>query len=303
MAAGAEVTLYGTVRKPDIRKTWKSRRPIAEAWLEDASGKIKMMWFSQPYIAKTLHDGMVVKVSGRVAGTDTKIYLANPSIDKTPIAPETVHDNLFVEGTEPEEKKLYPIYPESQGVSSLWFLHVLKRVFEAKAHEGIEDPIPKDILEHYKLPSLSAALVFMHAPQKLSDSAAARKRFAFEEIFALQLVMQQRRRALLAEKALSVTVDRRALGDFVASFPFPATLSAVSGAIETIVSDFEKTHPMLRLLEGDVGSGKNRGRGGDRVPGGDLDALGPDRGHAPSRLPLPHRDSREATFLDLRVLF
>ena len=126
VAAGAEVTLYGTIRKPDVRKTWKSRRPIAEAWLEDASGKIKMMWFSQPYIAKTLHDGMVVKVSGRVGGTGTKIYLANPEIDRTPVAPETVHDNLFVAGTEPEEKTLYPIYPESQGVSSLWFLHALK---------------------------------------------------------------------------------------------------------------------------------------------------------------------------------
>ena len=73
ITAGAEVTLYGTVRKPDIRKTWKSRRPIAEAYLEDASGKIKMMWFSQPYIAKTLHDGMVVKVSGKVAGTGAKV--------------------------------------------------------------------------------------------------------------------------------------------------------------------------------------------------------------------------------------
>ena len=52
--AGTEVTLYGTVRKPDVRKTWKSRRPIAEAWLEDNSGKIKMMWFSQPYIAKSI---------------------------------------------------------------------------------------------------------------------------------------------------------------------------------------------------------------------------------------------------------
>ena len=78
ISAGSEVTLYGTVRKPDIRRTWKSRRPIAEAYLEDASGKIKMMWFSQPYIAKTLHDGMVVKVSGRVAGEGAKIYLANP---------------------------------------------------------------------------------------------------------------------------------------------------------------------------------------------------------------------------------
>ena len=255
ITAGAEVTLYGTVRKPDIRKTWKSRRPIAEAYLEDASGKIKMMWFSQPYIAKTLSDGMVVKVSGRVGGTGTKIYLANPEIDKTPLAPDAVHDTLFAAGNEPEDKTLYPIYPESKGVSSLWFLHALKRVFETGVHEHLEDPIPKEILERYKLPSLSSAVVFMHAPQKLSDSAAARKRFAFEEIFALQIVMQQRRRALLSEKALPVTVDRKKLADFIASFPFPAT-DAQMRAINTIVENFEQTHPMLRLLEGDVGSGK-----------------------------------------------
>lgn len=255
VAAGSEVTLYGTVRKPDIRKTWKSRRPIAEAWLHDSSGKIKMMWFSQPYIAKSLHDGMVVKVSGKVAGAGAKIYLANPIIDRTPVNPETVHENLFVAGAEIPSEELYPIYPESQGVSSLWFLHALKKVFEAKAHEKIIDPIPSDILAKYNLPSLSSAIVFIHSPKKLSDSAAARKRFAFEEVFALQIVMQQRRRALLAEEALPVAVNRGALKDFVASFPFPAT-EAQTRAIEAIVSDFEKSHPMLRLLEGDVGSGK-----------------------------------------------
>ncbi|NNM83943.1 ATP-dependent DNA helicase RecG [Candidatus Parcubacteria bacterium] len=255
VAAGADVTLYGTVRKPDVRKTWKSRRPLAEAYLEDASGKIKLMWFSQPYIAKSLHDGMVVKVSGRVGGTGTKLYLANPEIDKSPMAAEAAHDTLFAAGAKLEDKALYPIYSESQGISSLWFLHALKRVFETKAHEHLEDPIPKEILARYNLPSLSAALVFMHAPQKLSDSTAARKRFAFEEIFALQIVMQRRRRMLLSEKALSVTVNREALASFVASFPFPAT-AAQTRAIETIVADFEKTHPMLRLLEGDVGSGK-----------------------------------------------
>jgi ATP-dependent DNA helicase RecG len=158
VAAGAEVTLYGTVRKPDIRKTWKSRRPIAEAWLEDASGKIKMMWFSQPYIAKTLHDGMVVKVSGRVAGEGAKIYLANPAIEKTPVMPENT-DSLFVSSSPTAycllPTALYPVYPESQGISSLWFLHAMKRVFEAGAHEHIEDPIPADILARYKLPSLA----------------------------------------------------------------------------------------------------------------------------------------------------
>lgn len=254
-APGTELTLYGTVRKPEVRKTWKSRRPIAEAWLEDASGKMKMMWFSQPYIAKALHDGMVVKVSGRVAGAGAKMYLANPAIDKTPMAPEEIHDSLFTKGAEVEGDELYPIYPESQGVSSLWFLHALKRIFEGHVHEGLADPIPSEIRARYKLPNLSAALVFMHAPRRLADSTAARKRFAFEEVFALQVAMQQRRRALLAEKALPVAVNRSALSDFIASFPFPATAAQLR-AIDAIAGDFEKPHPMLRLLEGDVGSGK-----------------------------------------------
>ncbi|MDD2657913.1 MAG: ATP-dependent DNA helicase RecG [Candidatus Pacebacteria bacterium] len=260
IAAGAEVTLYGTVRKPDIRKTWKSRRPVAEAWLEDASGKIKMMWFSQPYIAKTLHDGMVVKVSGKVAGAGAKIYLANPAIDKSPVAPDAVHDSLFQQGRTLQQGStldaaLYPIYPESQGVSSLWLMHAVRKVFETGAHERLEDPIPADILARYKLPLLSSALVFIHAPQKQSDADAARKRFAFEEVFALQVVMQKRRQTLLREKALPVAIDRSKLADFIASFPFPAT-KAQMHAIDTIVADFEKSHPMLRLLEGDVGSGK-----------------------------------------------
>lgn len=259
VAAGAEVTLYGTVRKPDIRKTWKSRRPIAEAWLEDASGKIKMMWFSQPYIAKSLHDGMVVKVSGRVASAGAKMYLANPEIDKSPLAPDSVHESLFNQEVRTSDvlTSLYPIYPESMGVSSLWFLHAIKKVFSAGGGfaSGGEDPIPAEILARYKLPSLAAALVFIHAPQKLADATAARKRFAFEEVFALQIALQQRRQTLLKEKALPVAVDRAKLADFVASFPFPAT-KAQTHAIEAIVADFERPHPMLRLLEGDVGSGK-----------------------------------------------
>jgi ATP-dependent DNA helicase RecG len=265
VSAGSEVTLYGTVRKPDIRKTWKSRRPIAEAWLEDASGKIKMMWFSQPYIAKSLHDGMVVKVSGKVAGEGAKIYLANPEIDKSPINPEEIHDSLFNQASRGGSSRergvtsaladLYPIYSESKGVSSLWLMHAVRKVFETGVHEKLEDPIPADILARYKLPSLSAALVFIHAPRVMPDAEAARKRFAFEEVFALQVVMQERRRAHLREEALPVAVNRKALTDFIASFPFPAT-KAQMDAIEAITADFEKPHPMLRLLEGDVGSGK-----------------------------------------------
>lgn len=255
VAVGAEVTLYGTIRKPTTRKAWKSRRPIAEATLEDASGHIKIIWFSQPYIAKSLSDGMVVKATGRIAGTAEKIYLANPEIERTPIKPEDVHDTLFSDATEAYDQTLYPVYSESKGISSLWIYHAIKKCFGAGVHEHIEDAIPSELLERYNLPTLATALVWIHLPRTLENSTSARKRFAFEEVFAIQLVMAQRRLMSAQEKSLPVTVDRSALADFVASFPFPIT-RAQQNTIDVIVNDFEKTHPMMRLLEGDVGSGK-----------------------------------------------
>src|SRR3989344_4179521 len=183
---GTDVTLYGTVRKPETRKAWKSRRPIAEAWLEDASGRIKMMWFNQPYIAKSLTDGMVVRASGKVTGDGAKRYLANPDLDRTPVRSEDLHDSLFANATAEDEHALYAIYPESKGISSLWFLHAAKRLFAGGLHESTPDPIPKEILERYNLPSLSTALIWMHAPKKLEEAQVARKRFAFVEVFAIQ---------------------------------------------------------------------------------------------------------------------
>ncbi|MDP2594079.1 MAG: ATP-dependent DNA helicase RecG [bacterium] len=252
-APGAEVTFYGTIKKPEAKKSWKSRRPMGQATLEDASGKIKLMWFNQPYIAKSLADGMQAKVTGRVTGNEKAPYIANPTIE--PTRGEVAHDSLFTEGEEPDAMTLYPIYPESQGVSSLWFLHALKRIFAAHAHEAIADPIPSDILARYKLPGLTDALIYIHVPRRMADAQAAKKRFAFEEIFALQLALAKRRHEARTKAALPVAVDREALEDFVGSFPFPAT-GAQTRAIDEIVSDFERAHPMLRLLEGDVGSGK-----------------------------------------------
>jgi ATP-dependent DNA helicase RecG len=131
----------------------------------------------------------------------------------------------------------------------------LRRLFELKAHEAVEDPIPAGILKQYNLPTLATALIWMHAPQKAPDATAAKKRFAFEEVFAIQLATQMRRAASEKERALPIETDRDALRSFMDSFPFPAT-EAQERSIERIAADFEKGHPMRRLLEGDVGSGK-----------------------------------------------
>lgn len=252
---GTDVTLYGTIRKPEAKKAWKSKRPMAEAWLEDASGRIKLRWFSQPYMAKMLTDGMVVKASGKVTGTDSSRYLANPEIDKSEVNPDAVHDNLFVDTELPEADQLFPIYPESKGVSSLWFTHAVKKVLAEKVHEQSADPFPSDLLKKYNLPTLSTALVWVHTPRKQPDADAAKKRFAFEEIFAFQLAMARERARSREEVALPVEVDRVALNSFIDSFPFPST-NAQKRAMESVITDFENSYPMRRLLEGDVGSGK-----------------------------------------------
>jgi ATP-dependent DNA helicase RecG len=119
----------------------------------------------------------------------------------------------------------------------------------------IEDPIPAEILERYNLPSLATALVWIHAPKKDTDAQAARKRFAFQEVFTIQLAIAKERALAVQEKSLPVTIDRKSLASFIKSFPFPPT-GAQTRAIESVVTDFENAHPMRRLLEGDVGSGK-----------------------------------------------
>lgn len=252
---GTEVTLYGTLRKPEAKKSWKTKRVMAEAWLEDSSGRIKLRWFAQPYIAKMYADGMVVKISGKVTGSPEKLYIANPSVEKSAVGSEEVHDNLFTHAELPDADTLYPVYPETKGISSLWFTHAVKKLVAGSVHEKIPDPIPEEILKRYNLPTLSTALVWMHLPKKKSDSESARKRFAFEEVFALQLAMKQERALSEREDALPVDVNRPLLEAFIASFPFPPT-GAQSRTIEDIVKNFESSHPMRRLLEGDVGSGK-----------------------------------------------
>ncbi|HVW82571.1 MAG TPA: ATP-dependent DNA helicase RecG [Candidatus Paceibacterota bacterium] len=255
VAPGASATLYGVIRKPEARKSWKSRRPLAEAWLEDASGRIKLMWFSQPYIAKSLREGMAVKVSGRVAGSGSGAYLANPEVDRAPIDPEEAHASLFSPAPGPAPAPaVFPVYPESEGISSLWFFHAIGKTLKALAG-ALADPLPPELLRRYRLPAFENALIYIHRPRRAGDAAAARKRFAFEQILALTLALEERRRTVRATRALELAPGAGLLEAFVASFPFPPT-RAQRRAIAAIARDLARPVPMLRLLEGDVGSGK-----------------------------------------------
>jgi ATP-dependent DNA helicase RecG len=183
----------------------------------------------------------------------SSLYFSNPKIEKIGKLPIGVGDSLF--GEDGESHTLYPVYAESRGVTSNWMYHAVQKIFKSGILESIEDPLPKEILEKYNLPGLRTALIWAHTPLKKDQAEVARKRFAFEEIFFIQLEKQAARREYEKNPSFSVEASNEAVGEFVKRFPFPAT-EAQNRAIESIVDDMKRGKAMSRLLEGDVGSGK-----------------------------------------------
>lgn len=252
---GQEAVVYGQLSGLKSRKAWRTKKPIAEGFIEDGSAKIKIMWFNQPYLAKMYSDGMYVKVAGKVTGSEGKLYIANPEVEKLDSLPVDRHDSIF-KGTDAEvDDTIYPVYRESKGVTSKWFYHTVLKCFEKDILENLHDPIPKAILEKYHLPELHTALVWIHSPKKAEHAESARKRFAFEEVFYIQVQNALNRAAANAATTYQFKTTKAHIKEFTDRFPFKLTNSQ-NNSIEEILKSFSGNHAMSRLLEGDVGSGK-----------------------------------------------
>ena len=252
LSPGDEATVYGKVSKLKTKKAYKTKIPMAEGEIEDLSGKIKITWFNQAYLAKMLKNGEMVKLTGRVTEGKYGIYLANPESEKIPDLPIDSHENLFGSSA---TGLSFPVYRESRGITSKWFYHSILKIFKEKTLDGMEDYIPEDILKKYNLPTLKTALVWAHMPKNMKDAESARKRFAFEEVFCIQLERQRDRHEYHQNKSYQSKEDIEDRKEFISRFPFPLT-SAQERAVEAIAQDMQKDYPMSRLLEGDVGSGK-----------------------------------------------
>lgn len=254
VVAGDTVTIYGTITAPKTKKSFKSRMPMAEAWIEDVSGKMKVMWFNQAYIAKMVHDGDTVKLTGKIADGKQGIYLSNPEFERAPDMAIDSHTSLF--GTQDIQGVFgYPVYPETKSVTSKWLYHAIQKALRSGVLDHLPDPIPEDILTKYNLPPLSSALVWIHIPKKQTHADSARKRFSFEEVFVIQLKKQHDKKEFRENNAFTVTATQKDTDAFIQRLPFTPTEGQIR-SINTIINDLKKPHPMARLLEGDVGSGK-----------------------------------------------
>lgn len=250
------VTIHGILKKVELSRSFKTKALQAKAVLEDVSGNtIDLLWFNQHYIAKMYQEGQYVKVSGKVTSTKTRKTLLNPEIERIESLPIDTHESLFKNGDTGENEYGFPVYKETKGLTSKWIYHAIKKIISEGIHETIADPLPDELLAKYKLPKKSTAYIWIHMPQNDNHKEVAQKRFAFEEIFNIQLILQYEKTILAKEKAYAIDKKIEDIGEFIDRFPFGAT-DAQKKSISVILEDMAKTAPMGRLLEGDVGSGK-----------------------------------------------
>ncbi|HEY9583517.1 MAG TPA: ATP-dependent DNA helicase RecG [Candidatus Paceibacterota bacterium] len=260
LGKGDTAVIFGKISKLKTSKGFRTKIPMADAWVEDESGKIHCVWFNQPYLAKMTPEGALVRIEGKISkrknkndGSEGELYFSNPKIEVVNKIPIGVGESLF--GNNGQSHTLYPIYPESRGITSNWIYHKIIEIFKNGLLETLVDPIPKEILDKYNLPSWKTAIIWIHTPMKKEDAGAARKRFAFEEIFFIQLERQLARKEYEKNPTFTIEPSEKDIEEFIKRFPFTAT-EAQKSSIKTISDDFQKDHAMSRLLEGDVGSGK-----------------------------------------------
>jgi ATP-dependent DNA helicase RecG len=238
---GEQVTIIGTVQSATNRKVRNGRVNITEGIISDGTGNIRATWFNQPWIAKKLRNGVQVVLSGKIDQYLGRITMNNPEIEQ--IEQQNLHTNRIV-----------PVYPLTANITQRWLRRLMHRVITYWAPK-IADPLPKDVRRENDLMDLSNAILQVHFPDSQDKIRAARYRLAFEEILFLQLGMLSQKRAWQEHSARVFEVPEDWLEAQVSRLPFNIT-SAQQKALVDVRADLASGHPMNRLLQGDVGSGK-----------------------------------------------
>jgi len=242
---GDERTIQGNIEKVNQTQTWQRRMIVTEAFINDETGTIRAVWFNQPYIGKMLSEGKLISIAGKVSlSKKGEIYFSNPTYEliASKETSETKHTARIV-----------PIYPETRGLTSKGIRFVLKGVLDSV--EKVPEFIPKDILKKLNLPEINKSLHDLHTPDDLDEALHAKERFSFQDLFLLQLKNSTEKLALEKQDAYPVVSNEDLLQTFLGKLPFEFTDSQKESFGE-ILKDISKPHPMNRLLQGDVGSGK-----------------------------------------------
>ena len=241
-------TIQGTVKKIGLRRTFRQKLVLVEAIIVDDTGGVRALWFNQAYLLKVLKVGTRANFAGKIIESKKDLYLSNPVYEIT-----SSYGISSANSGPRHTAGLIPVYPETRGVSSKLLRYILKPILTSIPL--IEDFLPKEVLIKNVLPDINSALKKIHFPLRAIDAEVAKKRFAFENLFLLQLNNLKLKSQLAQEKSESIPVDQDFLSKLLAELPFVLTESQKE-VLREVLSDIQRSRPMNRLLQGDVGSGK-----------------------------------------------
>lgn len=235
----------------DLKRVRIRRRSLSlvRGWLEDGEQRLQVLWFNRPYLTNQVVEEDEYSLCGQVRRRASSWELVNPTIEKT-------EAREWTEG-------IVPVYSPVAGISGPMLRKLIRQVLDRCDLEGIEESLPDHLLKRYSLPPIGQALLSLHRPGPDTDvdslnarATAAHARLSYGEFLELQLELAflrgyETRRV----KEHRYELDERLRRVLLEILPFRLTGSQRE-VLGEITSDLIDPHPMLRLLQGDVGSGK-----------------------------------------------
>jgi ATP-dependent DNA helicase RecG len=234
LLAEEEAAIAGEVRRVSSRRA-RGRLTIVTAIVADETGAIPCVWFNQQWLADRLHAGTRVRLRGtlRRGGFAVKAY------------------DIGADGAATAD--FAPVYHASEEVTPK---KLRELVLAALAHAGdYGEPLPARLRADDGLPLRADALHALHRPASLAQAEQGRRRLAFDELLALQIVLARRAREREASIAPSLGEPGELILRYRRALPFALT-PYQEQAIRELDADLARSVPMQRLLQGDVGSGK-----------------------------------------------
>ncbi|MFQ5555617.1 MAG: ATP-dependent DNA helicase RecG [Acidimicrobiia bacterium] len=235
---GEEVTVGGKVVSVSKRRI-SGRRTMIEAEISDGTNVLRAVWFN-PYLR--IAQGAEVALSGKAERFRGKLQMKSPDIDTLD------SDDSLVTG------RVVPIHPSAGGLGPAAIRRSMHNALRRAA--PIHEILPNDLVGRLGLVTRDEAISGIHFPQTMREASRARERLVFDELFRLEIALALRKQRQVAEASGVRHVTQGELVDaFVAALPFDLT-SAQARVNDEIAADLAGPHPMHRLLQGEVGSGK-----------------------------------------------
>lgn len=237
---GEVANVTGQIELIQNKRSPRRRMYLTEGLINDGTETLRVLWFNQPFLTRNLKPGDKISLAGRVSEDYLGLLMTSPQYEK--LTSQAIHTQGIV-----------PIYHLISTLTQKGLRNAIAKVVSLA--DQVIDWLPAEVIKNNHLLPLNQAIKAIHFPANNQVLQQAKTRLGFDELFLMQLRAQQQKQNLAQLQAQPLKFFEDETKALVESLPFTLTASQKRSAWE-IIQDIATTKPMLRLLQGDVGSGK-----------------------------------------------